>query len=1630
MWAGLFSAAWLTVSAQAADIYKLNNTNDLNLGSSWLNGAVPGSADYGVWGTDLPSTANSTVLGANLTWLGIKVTSPGWVMINAGNTLAVGVGGLSVAGSGKGLQLFNTVLLNADQTWTLGGGNRPIILSGALRGTNRTLTITGPSYVDLTGSAAEFSGTLNYGGQYRLRLRGSFGGSKVALKLTSASSVSAEGTIGTVVIGDLATTNTGAILGNGDQNGSVTYEIGALGNNSTWAGTIRNGTDVARVTSLRKVGSGTWTLTGANTHTGQTTVEGGGLIVNNSTGSGTGSGGVVLDFGTTLAGSGAIDGSVTVPYGSSIVPGPGSNAIGTLTIHGSLDLGGTARFVLNRTNVQNSSRLAGLSNLNVAGTLQVNNVGPALQSGDSFTLFTATNYSGSFSSVLVPGLNPGLGWDTQSVTLNGKITVGQKPVISTAPQNQSVGCGQAAQFQVAATGSAPLSYQWSINGVPVADATNATFLWANVPAAQSNYVISVQAANPYGTASSSATLSLQDSAAPLIVTQPQSQTNQVGNAATFEVLADSCGPRRYQWFLGAQMLPAQTNRQLALYNLQLADAGNYQVQVSNSFGAVTSAVASLTVVSAVTSPNVLTLENSHLRVVFNTNSGTATVLDKSTGNSWNQVRWTVPEGRQLILDQRFEKPLGQYWSSGHAGVPAIQSGVPGLRFDAAAVYGTTNAGTPHLTRVELQNLQSMDRETYHFRFRSQAVGLRDAILSANFVMYDTNGLLLGTVATNITFGQTVVNDADWVERDLWIPAQLIPAAFTQADIRFDVSAGGNAAGSLYLTDVRLVGGNLVPYPGFTTPWGWDGWTGSSLIMDSNATPAKVLKVEAALIDPAHAYNREETSFFDYAARTYRVSFRYKTVGLKNLTVKARHNGLIPDRNLVFGSSPVTNDWTEYSYLGTTTNGGKFSYYFDFVPTTGAAGEFYLTDAEVVPVEPGPVQRPILLSSQLISPSKIQYTLNTVERLKANQPTLTNTLELGNAATNLNELVWQLIGDTNANFDTVYLAPAFYPVADSAVQWMIPTGEGALLPGSDIFDPINDLVNPSGGNRLRPWTHMMPMAFHGGITPEGDGYYVVNDTPVSTDLIYKPVQVNAQNYAYVPFLSHFGSKGKLQYQRETAIRFMGFGSGYVGMAKDYLTNYAIPKGWHVTYEQKAAWNPELLQYVGTPRLACSSIGVEAQMVADFRAAGITRATLTTIDPTNAQDARDAGWSTSRYDNYWDSIHPIFEQNDWLKRDANGNVTDTGWGTPENPLYICCPAYIEQVARQDIPLWNQSLHHKTWFIDVFGTVGPYSCYATNHPVTELDTLAARVAISRYVTEELGMIFWTEGAAEYLVPFASYGEGCMTSYGIGLAAPKYRIPLWSLVYHDCWENSWHTFGGNINTAYGWTTNDLYNILFGSKQLLGFTDWSSSSSYYYTPGLKEQAIQSIKKVTEVTRAVGAQEMTEHRFLSADGNVQTTRFANGAEVYVNFGNAPFAYGELQIPAQGYLLVNGSQIAAYAAWRDANFSPAEVAAGLGEPDAQPAGDGLSNFAKFAYGIPNPKLPGVPNWSNTASLTTGIRVSFQRARAELNYRVQTSSDLAHWNDYVVNPGSVGDQVVVSIPISPAEHAQFVRLLVGE
>ncbi len=151
---------------------------------------------------------------------------------------------------------------------------------------------------------------------------------------------------------------------------------------------------------------------------------------------------LTLASGQTLAGIGSVNGSLVISYGATISPAgtnttisitTGSNPTGELAASANITLSGTTLIKLNGTS--NDVVDAGEA-ITYGGALSLQNIsGTALSAGQSFQVFTAASYSGSFAFITPSTPGSGLAWDTTQLN-SGKINVVTAgvtgPTISTA----------------------------------------------------------------------------------------------------------------------------------------------------------------------------------------------------------------------------------------------------------------------------------------------------------------------------------------------------------------------------------------------------------------------------------------------------------------------------------------------------------------------------------------------------------------------------------------------------------------------------------------------------------------------------------------------------------------------------------------------------------------------------------------------------------------------------------------------------------------------------------------------------------------------------------------------------------------------------------------------------------------------------------------------------------------------------------------------------------------------------------------------------------------------------------------------------------------------------------------------
>jgi len=179
--------------------------------------------------------------------------------------------------------------------------------------------------------------------------------------------------------------------------------------------------------------------------------------------------------------------------------------------------------------------------------------------------------------------------ESQAATL----TINQAPSITTHPQSISACSGSNVTFTVAASGTAPLTYQWKKNGSNIAGATSYSLTLNNVSSSDVGSYSCV-VTNACGTVESqAATLTLDQP--PLITSQPSSQNACEGSSVTFSISASSSSTLTYQWKKNGTDIPGATSSTLTLNNVTASDTGTYSCVVTHSCGSVESQPATLTI---------------------------------------------------------------------------------------------------------------------------------------------------------------------------------------------------------------------------------------------------------------------------------------------------------------------------------------------------------------------------------------------------------------------------------------------------------------------------------------------------------------------------------------------------------------------------------------------------------------------------------------------------------------------------------------------------------------------------------------------------------------------------------------------------------------------------------------------------------------------------------------------------------------------------------------------------------------------------------------------------------------------------------------------------------------------------
>ena len=352
---------------------------------------------------------------------------------------------------------FNVTLTNLAGGTLEGGGSAAVVSTGAqdatvvnygtitADGSGKAVDLgSGHSQLQILGGSAVVNGDISggTGGSSLLVAPGSgnafsYGGviSNFASVATGAGTVTLTGA--NTYTGDTTATGTRLVLGNASALGTgrllaagptVVYGSGlSIGNAVVLQGDTTlevDGADIATqagvisgAAALRKSGTGTLVLSGANTATGGTTVQAGSLQVGSAAATSASlAGDVQVAGGATLTGGGNIGGNVV--NAGTVAPGVG---LGTLTIGGNYtqQVGGT--LAIDATPAGQSDQLVVGGKATIAGSTLVLGQGGTWAPRTNYTILTAAQgVSGQFagaSSTLV-FLNPVLSYTANTVGLS------------------------------------------------------------------------------------------------------------------------------------------------------------------------------------------------------------------------------------------------------------------------------------------------------------------------------------------------------------------------------------------------------------------------------------------------------------------------------------------------------------------------------------------------------------------------------------------------------------------------------------------------------------------------------------------------------------------------------------------------------------------------------------------------------------------------------------------------------------------------------------------------------------------------------------------------------------------------------------------------------------------------------------------------------------------------------------------------------------------------------------------------------------------------------------------------------------------------------------------------------------
>lgn len=504
----------------------------------------------------------------------------------------------------------------------------------------------------------------------------------------------------------------------------------------------------------------------------------------------------------------------------------------------------------------------------------------------------------------------------------------------------------------------------------------------------------------------------------------------------------------------------------------------------------------------------------------------------------------------------------------------------------------------------------------------------------------------------------------------------------------------------------------------------------------------------------------------------------------------------------------------------------------------------------------------------------------------------------------------------------------WPVSglDPAMKALIyPDGEGLYIP---LDDPFWRLRFPDGACRDTHGGLSMPFwSYHlGGGTVT---YLVLSD--LQTELCFSNLGDRLSTYAVHDFRQRDGLPA---YE---ILIWLG-GASPISPAREYK-DWLKEHGEYVSLDEKINKNPEAAKLLGATHAYLYGDGKTPQLLKELQGLGIDRVWLGyDQDPQRETrrvgakfiaEAKRLGFLVGPYDSFANIQNPGTADAPNALWDAElyrtGCIINADGKPREGFAGRGCELSSEALARAEPTKHYIETRVKkhlatginSYFLDVDGAGELFDDYSPDHPMTPREDRLNRLRRMRYISQEQKMVLGSESVVSWAAPVVHFSHGTLSVHNDVLWPlmrnrnkfggwwprerpaiffkpvevepefarakydPSYRLPLFQAAFHesvvvtDRWELSPVKFPQLVQTR------ALIELLYNVPSI-----WSLDLREVRKNG--ERLAAHHRFFSPMHRRVGAQPLTEFRWLTPDRRVQQTRFGSTITMTANFSDDTF----------------------------------------------------------------------------------------------------------------------------------------------